>query len=69
MVTRLALAQRILRFLDGLRFPWLFLVACALFALDLIFPDTLPLIDELLLGLSAVLLGRLRKVRRPGSGA
>jgi hypothetical protein len=39
-----------------LRFPVLFLLAATLFLLDLFIPDVLPLADELLLGLVALLL-------------
>ncbi len=37
------------RFLPRLRFPYLFLVLGALFLVDLVVPDPIPLIDELLL--------------------
>jgi hypothetical protein len=45
------------RFFSKLRFPWLFGLVLALFASDLIVPDFVPFIDELLLGLTTVLLG------------
>jgi hypothetical protein len=60
-IARAGLAAPIVAFLSRLRFPVLFLVACGLFLADLVVPDTIPLVDELLLGLAAVLLGRLRK--------
>lgn len=44
-----------------LRFPQLFALTVALFFLDLFIPDLIPLADELLLGLAAILLGSLRK--------
>jgi hypothetical protein len=37
------------RFLPRLRYPYLFLVLGALFLVDLVVPDPIPLIDELLL--------------------
>jgi hypothetical protein len=43
-----------------LRFPYLFLVIVVVFLLDLIVPDALPFVDEILLGLIAVLLGTWR---------
>jgi hypothetical protein len=45
------------RFASQLRFPYLFLLVAALFIADLIIPDAIPFIDEILLGLVAVLLG------------
>ena len=47
----------LLRFLRGLKFPWLFAVTAVLFGLDILVPDMLPFADELLLGLSTLLLG------------
>ncbi|MDX1501336.1 MAG: DUF6116 family protein [Thermoanaerobaculia bacterium] len=40
-----------------LRFPQLFLLTAALFLLDLLVPDLLPFVDEVLLGLATMLLG------------
>lgn len=53
--------QPILRFCARLRFPLLFALTALLFALDLVVPDVLPFVDELLLGLGTLLLGALRK--------
>lgn len=44
-----------------LRFPWLFALAAGLFLLDLFVPDPLPFVDELFLGLVALLFGAWRK--------
>ena len=60
------LLSPLLRFGESLRFPWLFLVTAVLFALDLLLPDFIPFIDELLLGFATLLLGSLRKRRRSG---
>ncbi|HZR83577.1 MAG TPA: DUF6116 family protein [Candidatus Binatia bacterium] len=65
-VARASLAAPILGYLSRLRFPTLFLVAAGLFVADLLVPDMIPLVDELLLGIAALLLGRLRK--RPEAG-
>lgn len=46
-----------------LRYPWLLAITVALFGLDLVVPDVIPFVDEILLGLGAVILARLR-VRR-----
>ncbi|HEY8119852.1 MAG TPA: DUF6116 family protein [Myxococcota bacterium] len=43
-----------------LRFPKLFLLTAALFAIDLVVPDVIPFADELLLGLATALLGSWR---------
>jgi len=46
-----------------LRFPQLFLVTCALFALDVLIPDFIPFADEVLLAMATLLLGSWRKER------
>lgn len=53
------------RTVGHLRFPWLFLLTVAVFVVDLLVPDAIPLVDEILLGLLSLLLGSLRKGRRP----
>ena len=47
-----------------LRYPRLLLATAALFAADLVFPDVIPLVDEILLGLGTVVLASLPKRRR-----
>ncbi len=47
----------IAKFLPRLKYPWLFLLLAALFAADLVVPDLLPFIDEVMLGLLTVLVG------------
>lgn len=54
------LPKLLMRFFSRLRFPWLFAVTAALFGLDLIVPDVIPFVDELLLGLTTLLLGTWR---------
>lgn len=49
-----------------LRFPQLFAVVTALFLIDLLIPDMIPFVDEVLLGLLAVLLGTLQDRRSEG---
>ena len=41
------------RFLPRLRYPYLFLVLGSLFLVDLVVPDPIPLVDELLLAVLA----------------
>ena len=52
--------------LVSLRFPVLLLLAALLLLADLLIPDVLPFVDEVLLALATVMLGRLR---RPPSAA
>ena len=49
--------------LAGLRSWQLFLLAGALFVADLVVPDPIPLVDEMMLGLATLLLGRWKRRR------
>jgi hypothetical protein len=51
------------RYAGRLRYPRLLLFMLMLFGADLVFPDAIPFVDEILLGLGTVLLGSLRKRR------
>lgn len=53
--------SRLARYAESLRFPWLLLLTALLFVLNLFIPDALPFVDEILLGLVAVILGRVRR--------
>ena len=46
------------------RFPTLLLITGGLFVLDLIVPDLIPFIDEILLGLATLLLARWKDRRQ-----
>jgi len=59
--------SRLLSYLESLRFPWLLLVTVALFVVDVFVPDVIPFVDEILLALVAVVLGRLKRKRPQGS--
>ena len=48
-----------------LRFPQLFMIAATLFFVDLLIPDLIPFIDEILLGLLTLLLGSLQNRSEP----
>jgi hypothetical protein len=48
------------------RFPTLLLFTGGLFALDLVVPDFIPFIDELLLGLATLILSRWKDRRQVG---
>lgn len=54
-------ARFVERFAGRLRFPVLFFLTAALFVADLFFPDAIPLVDELLLGLATVLFGSWKR--------
>lgn len=49
--------------LAGLRSWQLFLLAGLLFAADLVIPDPIPFVDEMMLGLATLLLGRWKRRR------
>jgi Family of unknown function (DUF6116) len=51
----------ILGFLGRLSYPKLFMLTATLFVVDFIIPDIIPFIDEILLGLGAMLLANWRK--------
>ncbi len=48
-------------FLGRLRFPQLFMLAAGLFLFDLIIPDLLPFVDEILLAIGTLILGSMQK--------
>lgn len=56
----------LLQYASRLRHPQLFLLTLGLFALDLVVPDLIPFVDEILLGLMSVLLGTWRSRDRAG---
>lgn len=59
------LVAPILGFLSRLSFPRLFMLAFALWALDMVVPDFIPFVDELLLGIGTLLLASIRKRKAP----
>ena len=61
LTPRSAIRDRLMRYASNLRFPRLLAVTAALFVIDLIFPDVVPFVDEILLGLISLLLASLRK--------
>lgn len=52
------------RLTRNLRFPQLFLLIVALFIVDMMVPDIVPFVDEIILGLLALVLGNLKKRTR-----
>ena len=55
--------NRFMRYVSNLRFPKLLAITSGLFVIDLLFPDVVPFIDEILLGLISLLLASLKKGR------
>jgi len=53
-------ARLVERVAGRLRFPALFMLAAALFVVNLVVPDPLPFVDEILLGLVTLMLGASR---------
>jgi hypothetical protein len=60
-LARGGLAGIALRWASRLRFPYLFAITALLFIVNLFVPDAIPMADELVMGLVALLLGSLRK--------
>lgn len=60
---RTTISRMITQLAGRLRFPQLFLLTLAIFVFDLLIPDAIPFVDELLLGLLALLFGSWRKER------
>lgn len=56
------------RFFVRLRYPWLFAIAASLFLLDMLIPDFIPLIDEVLLAVVTILLASRKAEREPSAG-
>lgn len=69
MSTRPVLIGWLVSRASALRFPRLFALTALLFALDFVMPDPIPLLDELMLGLTTALLAswRRRKTASPGN--
>ncbi len=55
----------LLRFLGRLSYPRLFVLTGVLFALNVIIPDVIPFVDEILLGLGTLLLANWKKRKDP----
>ena len=63
------IAGALRRWAAGLRFPWLLALTATVFGLDLLLPDLLPFVDEILLGLATLLLSAWRRRRGPADAA
>lgn len=62
-----AIRSRLLQYAAKLRYPKLLALTVGLFILDLLMPDLIPWVDEILLGLVSLLLAGLK--RRHENGA
>ena len=62
-----AIMDRVMRYASTLRFPRLLVVTAVLFVIDLLFPDMVPFVDEILLGLISLLFASLRQRSRETS--
>jgi hypothetical protein len=62
-LARAPVVGAIIAFAGRLRFPTLFAITAALFVIDLVVPDAIPLADEVLLGLGTLVLARWKKRR------
>ena len=49
------------RYAAGLRFPTLLLVVGLLFVVDVLVPDVIPFLDEIMLALTTLMLASIRK--------
>ncbi len=59
-----SLLAPLMNYLGELRFSKLFLLMLALFCVDLVVPDLIPFVDELLLGLATLVLGAWRRKKK-----
>ncbi len=69
MMNTSSLISLFLTFANQLKFKNLFLLVISLFVIDLLVPDFIPMIDEIILGLLAIILANWKKEReqdKPG---
>ena len=57
------------RFLERRRFPTLMLLGAALFVANLLIPDIIPFIDEILMLIATVAIGSVRTKKNPPEDA
>jgi hypothetical protein len=60
------LTRPLLRWAEGLRFPRLAMITAVLFIADVLVPDFIPFIDEILLGLGTLLLANIKRRKQDG---
>ncbi len=57
------LSALVRRLIPGIRYPWLVAILAGLFAIDLVIPDPIPFLDEVVLAVLTVLLASWRTRR------
>ena len=62
-MTPASMIEMFLKNANQLRFRNLFFIVITLFFLDLLIPDFIPLVDEIILGLLAIILANWKKER------
>ena len=68
-VLMLGTKKRLMSFMSTLRFPWLLLITLTLFLVNVFVPDVIPFVDEILLGLIALVLARIKRKKPQISGS
>jgi len=63
------LSVPLIAWLSRLSYPRIFMVTAVLFGVNLLIPDPILLIDEVLLGLATVVLAKRKRAPKPGDGA
>jgi len=63
MILTSPISVLISKLIPGIRYPWLFAILAGLLAIDLVVPDPVPLLDEVVLGVLTFLAAswRIRK--------
>ena len=56
--------NRFMKFANELKFTKLFILICFLFIINLFIPDFIPFLDEILLGLFAVILAKIKNQKK-----
>lgn len=62
-----AIKSRLMQYAAKLRYPKLLALTVGLFVLDLLVPDLIPWVDEILLGLVSLLLAGLKQRHENGA--
>ncbi len=57
----------LIAWLSRLSYPRLFVVIATLFGINLLIPDPIILVDEVLLGLATVMLAKRKRAPKPGN--
>ncbi|MCD9126816.1 DUF6116 family protein [Luteimonas fraxinea] len=63
------LSAPLIAWLSRLSYPRIFMVTAVLFGVNLLIPDPLILVDEVLLGLATVMLAKRKRTPTPGDDA